>query len=52
MINNHIQGGTWESDPRVQYMQHPRLGKPRHGLQILDTRMGFPRIPQCGVRFY
>ena len=29
--------------PRVQDLQHPRLGKPRRGLQILDTRMGFPR---------
>ena len=23
--------------------KHPQLGKPRRGLQILDTRMGFPR---------
>ena len=28
---------------RVQDLQHPRLGKPRRGLQILDTRKGFPR---------
>ena len=43
IINHHIEGGTRESHPRVQDLQHPRLGKPRRGLQILDTRMGFPR---------
>ena len=43
IINRHIEGGTQESHPRVQDLQHPRLGKPRRGLQILDTRMGFPR---------
>ena len=43
IINRHIQGGTRESHPRVQDLRHPRLGKPRRGLQILDTRMGFPR---------
>ena len=42
IINHHIEGGTRESHPRVQDLQHPRLGKPRRGLQILDTRMGFP----------
>ena len=42
-IKHHIEGGTRESNPRVQDLLHPRLGKPRHGLQILDTRMGFPR---------
>ena len=31
-----------EFHPRVHYLQHPRLGKPRRGLQIMDTRMGFP----------
>ena len=43
IINHHIEGGTRESHPRVQDLQHPRLGKPRRGLQILDTQMGFPR---------
>ena len=43
IINHHIEGGTRESHPRVQDLQHPRLSKPRPGLQILDTRMGFPR---------
>ena len=42
IIKHHIEGGTRESHPRVQDLQHPRLGKPRRGLQILDTRMGFP----------
>ena len=32
-----------QSHPRVQDLKHPPLGKPRHGLQILDSRMGFPR---------
>ena len=31
-----------ESHPRVHDLQNPRLGKPRRGLQIMDTRMGFP----------
>ena len=43
IIKHRIEGGTRESHPRVQDLQHPRLGKPRRGLQILDTRMGFPR---------
>ena len=29
--------------PRVQDLLHPRLGKPRRRLQILDSRKGFPR---------
>ena len=32
-----------ESHPHGQDLQHPWLGKPRRGLQILDIRMGFPR---------
>ena len=40
-INHHIEGGTRESHSRVQDFQHPRLGN--CGLQILDTRKGFPR---------
>ena len=43
IINHHIEGGTRESHPRVRDLQHPRRGKPRRGLQILDTWMGFPR---------
>ena len=43
IIKHHIEEGTRESHPRVQDLQHPRLGKSRRGLQILDTRMGFPR---------
>ena len=42
IINHHTVEGTRESHPRVHDLQHPRLGKPRRGLQILDTRMGFP----------
>ena len=34
--------GTRESHPHVHDLQHPRLGKPRPWLQIMDTRMGFP----------
>ena len=37
-----------ESQPSVQDLQHEQLDKPRHGLQILDTGMGFPR-PFCKV---
>ena len=40
IINRHIEGGTRESHPRVQDLQHSRLCKLRHGLQIFDTRMG------------
>ena len=43
IIKHHIEGGTRESHPRVQDLLHQRLGKPSRGLQILDTRMGFPR---------
>ena len=43
IINHHIEGGTRESHSRIQDLQHPRLGKPHRGLQILDTWMGFPR---------
>ena len=42
IINHQIVEGTRESHPRVHDLQHPRLGKPRRGLQIMDTRMGFP----------
>ena len=31
-----------ESHPRVQDLQHPRIGMPHLGLQILNTRLGFP----------
>ena len=43
IIKHHIEGGTRESHPRVQDLQHRRLGKTRRGLQILDTRIEFPR---------
>ena len=42
IINHHIAEGMRESNPRVHDVQHPRLGQPRRGLQIMDTRMGFP----------
>ena len=48
IINHHVAGGTRESHPRVQDLQHPRLGKPLRGLQILDTRIGFP-LPSRNV---
>ena len=43
----HVPSGIrWStsSDTRRD-IQYPRPGKPRHGLQILDTRMGFYRLP-------
>ena len=43
IIKHHVAGGTHESHPRVQDLQHPRFGKPRRALQIFDTRMGFRR---------
>ena len=43
IIKHHVAEGTLESQPRVQDLQHPRRGLPRRGLQILDTRMRFPR---------
>ena len=42
IINHHTVEGTGESHPRVHDLQHPRPGKPRCGLQIMDIRMGFP----------
>ena len=42
VIKHHIEGGTRESHPCVQNLLHPRLDKPRRGLQLLDTWMGFP----------
>ena len=42
IINHYTPEGTRESHPRVHDLRHPRLGKPRRGLQIMDTRMGFP----------
>ena len=40
-----------EIHPRVKDLQHPRLGKPRRGLQIFDTRVDFPVPVQSGGRF-
>ena len=42
IINHHVAGGTRESHPHVQDLQHPRVSLPRHGLQMLDTQYGFP----------
>ena len=42
IINHYTPEGTRESHPSVHALRHPRLGKPRRGLQIMDTRMGFP----------
>ena len=42
IINHHIAERTRESIPRVRILLDPRLGKPRRGMQIMDTRMGFP----------
>ena len=43
IIKHYIEGGTRKSHPHVQGLQHPQLSKPHPGLQILDTRMEFPR---------
>ena len=40
-----------EIHPRVKDLQRPRLGKPRHGLQIFDTRVDFPVPVQSRGRF-
>ena len=37
--------------PRVKDLQRPRLGKPRRGLQIFDTRADFPVPVQSRGRF-
>ena len=42
IINHYTPEGTRKSHPRVHDLRHQRLGKPRRGLQIRDTRMGFP----------
>ena len=46
--------GTREPHPCVQDLQHPRLCKPRRGLQIMDTRSdGIPlSLLQRDDRFY
>ena len=41
-----------EIHPRVNDMQLLRLGKPRRGLQIFDTRLDFPVPVQSRGRFY
>ena len=40
---HYAAGGTWESLPRVQYLQHSWLGKSRLDLQVLYIRIRFPR---------
>ena len=42
IINHYTPEGTRESHPCVYDLRRPRPGKPRRGLQIKDTRMGFP----------
>ena len=42
IIIHYTPEGTREFHPRVHELRHPRLGKPRRRLQIMDTRMGFP----------
>ena len=49
IINHHVAGGTRESHRSVQDLKHLRLSKPRRGLQILDTQMGFPSPSQSMV---
>ena len=44
IINHHTERRTRVSHPCVQDLQHPRLSKPCHVLQILGTRMGFPHL--------
>ena len=42
VIDHYTPEGTKKSHPRVHDLRHPRLRKPCHGLQTMDTRMGFP----------
>ena len=42
IIYHDVATKTGESHPRAKDLQHPRLGKPRRGLQIFYTRMRFP----------
>ena len=37
-----------ESYPHAYDLQHPQFGKPPCGLQIMDTRTGFPCPFQSG----
>ena len=39
-------------NPRVKDVQRLRIGKHRRGLQIFDTRVGFPFTVQSGGRIY
>ena len=50
-IINHdfVQGQG--NPPRVKDLQRPRLGKPRRGLQIFDTRVDSPVPVQSRGRF-
>ena len=50
-IINHdfVQGQG--NPPSCQDLQRPRLGKPRRGMQILDTRVDFPVPVQSPGRF-
>ena len=50
-IINHdfVQGQG--NPPSCQRFARPRLGKPRRGLQIFDTRLDFPVPEQSRGRF-
>ena len=50
-IINHDFVQDREIQPRVKDLQHPRLGKPRRGLQIFDTRVDFLVPVQSRGRF-
>ena len=53
IINHHfVQGQENPPSYQIKDMQLPRLGKPRRGLQIFDTRVDFPVPVQSGGRFY
>ena len=50
-IINHDFALGQEIHPRVKDLQRPWLRKPRHGLQIFDTRVDFPVPVQSRGRF-
>ena len=52
IINHYTPEGTRESHSHVHDLWHPWLGKPRRGLQIMDTRIGLIplSLPECSHR--
>ena len=52
IIKHHIVGGTRESHPHIHDLYHPLLGKPRRGLQIMDSDGILESLLQRGERFY